>query len=678
MGRAEQLEISRKRKAIELSGSEGFRTDVNGLRAWAVMSVVLYHFGVYGFAGGFVGVDIFFVISGFLMAGIIFKGLESRGQGWFGSQFSLSDFYLSRARRIVPALAVLCVFLVVLGWLILFPVEYASLGKSIVAAIGFFSNREFNKEFSYFDDAAQENFLLHTWSLSVEWQFYMLLPLSILLLWKVSSNRDFHALMFIIGAAVSLAISVKFSSSKPMYAFYMLPSRAWELLLGGALFLSSHRFVFGAMVRRWLEVLGYGLIVFSILMFDESTRWPGFNALVPVFGTLLVLIAAQQKSAFSSGKIAQWLGRNSYSIYLWHWPLAVGLLYIQGRNRPDFIFVGILLSIVLGWLSFRFVEVPGRRILSGKSKVVGACRLVTVFLFVSCVGFLVTKVDAFYNHRLPEKAVQDFAELRDVNPRQAECHIYGAGAHPECTYGGEKLGAIVIGDSHAGALVRAVENSLPSKDLSVLDWTYAACPTILDIKHVSDSTYRCGETVRRFLEKSHHLPSSVPLIIINRLAVYTIGYNEPELKIKYGAPLNYLTKKHELRDDEFLSEMQKGVVDTACEFAKDRPVYMVRPIPELAINVPKSMARGVLLGINGEVSISLDEYTRRQKYVVDTQDMAAARCGVKILDPIPVLCDSGVCRGDHDGLPIYFDDDHLSLRGANLLVPMFREIFEGR
>lgn len=678
MGRVEQLEISQKCGSVDLRQGQGFRTDVNGLRAWAVMSVVLYHFGVYGFSGGFVGVDIFFVISGFLMAGIIYRGLEARGQGWFGSGFSISDFYLSRARRIVPALALLCVFLAMLGWLILFPAEYASLGKSIIAAIGFFSNREFNKEFSYFDDAAQENFLLHTWSLSVEWQFYILLPLLVLILWKVSSNRNFHALIFIVGAAVSLAISVKFSSLKPMYAFYMLPSRAWELLLGGVLFLSFHRFVFGAMVSRWLEIVGYGLIAFSIFMFDESTRWPGWNALVPVCGTMMILISAQQKSIFSGSKIAQWLGNSSYSIYLWHWPLAVGLLYIQGRNRPEFIVVGILLSIILGWFSFRFVEGPGRRFLSGKSKLVCGFKLLAVFVLVSFVGVFVTRLDVVYSQRLPEKAIQDFAEFRDVNPRTSECHIYGDGVHPECTYGGEKLGAIVIGDSHAGALVRAVESSLPDKTLNVLDWSYAACPTILDIKHVSDNTYRCGETVRRFLEKSHVLPPSVPLIIINRLAVYTVGYNEPELKNKFRAPLNYLTKKHSSRDEEFLSEMREGAISTACEFAKDRPVYMVRPIPELAINVPKSMARGVLLGVDGNVSISLDEYRKRQKYVVDTQDMAAARCGVRILDPIPILCGSGKCRGDYAGLPIYFDDDHLSLRGANLLVPMFRKVFEGR
>lgn len=342
------------------------------------------------------------------------------------------------------------------------------------------------------------------------------------------------------------------------------------------------------------------------------------------------------------------------------------------------IVTGIILSIALGAFSFRFFEAQGRIFLSSKSKIVDSFRLLSILASVVSLCFLVINADNLYTNRLPEKAVQDFAELHNVNPRQSECHIYGAGLHPECVYGGDKLGAIVIGDSHAGALVRAVESSLPDKGLGVLDWTYAACPTILDIKHVSDSTYRCGETVRRFLEKSHGLPSSVPLIIINRLSVYTIGYNEPELKVKYAAPLNYLNAKHSSRDDEFLKEMREGAVHTACEFAKDRPVFMVRPIPELAINVPKSMARGILLGIDGNVSISLDEYRRRQKYVLDTQDIAAARCGVKILDPIPVLCESGTCRGDHGGWPIYFDDDHLSIRGANLLVPMFREIFDAR
>lgn len=210
-----------------------FRPDINGLRAWAVVPVVLFHFGVVGFSGGFVGVDVFFVISGFLMTGIIVPALT----GSAPAPFSVWRFYLARALRIWPALMAICAVLLLLGWFGLTSLEYESLAKHVKSSLLFCSNHVYWREAGYFDADAHEKWLLHTWSLSVEWQFYLILPLVLMLIWRVTrSQHALHAALWG-GLLVSFGASLWLLSVKPAFAFYGLPSRAWEMLSGGVVFM---------------------------------------------------------------------------------------------------------------------------------------------------------------------------------------------------------------------------------------------------------------------------------------------------------------------------------------------------------------------------------------------------------------------------------------------------------
>lgn len=205
-----------------------FRKDINGLRAWAVVAVVLFHFGVPGFAGGFVGVDVFFVISGFLMTNILIKKLENPQQ-----KFSVWDFYLARAKRIAPALLVLCIALLALGWFLLPPQDYRSLGMHTLTSVLFASNIQYWREAGYFDAASHDKWLLHTWSLSVEWQFYLLLPLLLWGVWRWWPGRAHAVRCLLVVFLVSLGLSVWLTAKKPEAAFFLLPTRAWEMLAGG-------------------------------------------------------------------------------------------------------------------------------------------------------------------------------------------------------------------------------------------------------------------------------------------------------------------------------------------------------------------------------------------------------------------------------------------------------------
>jgi len=638
-----------------------FRLDINGLRAWAVVAVILYHFGIPGFEGGFVGVDIFFVISGFLMTGIIVKGIESPG----GRTFSLLQFYLARAVRIIPALLVLCIFLMAIGWLFLPATEYFQLSQHVASAVSFVSNMVFWREAGYFDTSSHDKWLLHTWSLSVEWQFYILLPLVVLLINKVRSGRPTIIVMFSLGFVLSLALSAYLTPIKASASFFLLPTRAWEMLAGGLVFLLAGSIRLPDRVLKGCDVLGFVLILISIYMFNGQMHWPSYNAVLPVLATVLVLIASQNQSLFTKSGVAQWLGTRSYSLYLWHWPIVVALAYFELQSDSLAVISGLALTLVLGHLSYisventvrvRFKSLPPLRGLMSFS--------LAVFAFVIICSLILQ--DRGVPGRIPANIDAVFNESLNKNPRIEECHVSRGTPVPECHYGGDKLGVIVIGDSHSESIMRSVEKALPDESLNVLDWSLSACITAKGIKSTNNGPY-CGQFVSYALEKQQSLPAEVPMIIMNRASANIIGGSDP-------VPVNFFDKPFLTRSPMFFEQMAAGIIDTACEFAKTRPVYMVRPTPEFAVNVPKAMGRALLRGEELRASLSLTDYHKRHDFVWNIQDEAQRRCGIKILDPLPYLCEGNTCYGDKDGLPLYYDDNHLNERGASLLSPLFSQV----
>lgn len=320
-----------------------FRYDINGLRAIAVIAVVLFHFNPTWVPGGFTGVDVFFVISGFLMTGIIFRGLES-------GNFNLFKFYVARANRIIPALAVLCLVLLVFGWFYLMPLDYRALGKHVASSIGFLSNVIYWRESGYFDAASHEKWLLHTWSLSVEWQFYILYPVVLVAIKKFLSLENLKRLI-VVGTVLAFAFSVVATMKWPNSAYYLLPTRAWELMLGGVAFL--YPWSLSESRKKVAELTGLALILCSYAFVSSDVPWPGHFALLPVLGSYLMIVSNQQSSFITNNAFFQYIGKWSYSIYLWHWPVVVYGYYfdIQG-----WVLYGLPLSVVLGFFSFKFTE----------------------------------------------------------------------------------------------------------------------------------------------------------------------------------------------------------------------------------------------------------------------------------------------------------------------------------
>lgn len=586
-------------------------------------------------------------------------------------------FYLARARRILPALIVLCAVLLALGWWVLLPVDYKALGTHAVFSLAFLSNIKFWREAGYFDAASHEKWLLHTWSLAVEWQFYLLLPLALLAVWKWRPGRRPVMVVMAAGLLVSLALSVVATPLRPTAAFYLLPTRAWEMLAGGLVYLLANRWALTARQRMVLEAASIALVMASIAGFDASSPWPGWRALAPVLGTVGVLLAARSVSGWTGNPVAQWLGTRSYSLYLWHWPVVVALTYLEWQADPKAIAAGLVLTLVLGDLSYRLVETPARVHLARIRMGWGAVALLGTAVAVAAPGVGVRMKEGVAGRFSPAIEVVA-AQSNNLKPRRDECFTKGGTQSPSCMYGGDRLRAILIGDSHADAVTTGLAAAVLDARDGIMDWSYVSCPTLFGVKNSSAKfgpNEKCGEFLEWAVHRLANVPKDVPLVIVNRTAVYAVGHNEL-WENDANTPLVRFSQPYTTASPAFIAEFAQHLIDSACQLAKDRPVYLVRPIPEMGIDVPKAMSRAMSLGLHKEISISLADYHQRQAFVWAAQDAARDQCGVKILDPLPYLCRDGRCHGAKDGRPLYYDDDHLSEFGNKLLVPMFAEVFQ--
>lgn len=325
-----------------------FRYDINALRALAILGVLFFHYHIPHFAGGFAGVDVFFVISGYLMSKIIITGI-------YNNTFSVLDFYSKRVKRIIPALLLLITVLTIAGFFFYFPIDYQLNELNAAASLGFVSNILYWKTTSYFAAASNENILLHTWSLSVEWQFYLLYPFLLLGLDRLIQKKT---TLFFVFVAITLAIffaATWYTKTNATASFYLLPSRSWEMFFGGIAFLGED-FIKEFKYRKAFALLAYTVIIGCFILFTIGMPWPGKYTFVPVLATAVVILCNYNDFELLKHKSIQFIGRVSYSLYLWHWPVYVGAKYL-GLNT-GLLMSGLLMMLSLGlsYISYRYVE----------------------------------------------------------------------------------------------------------------------------------------------------------------------------------------------------------------------------------------------------------------------------------------------------------------------------------
>ena len=633
-----------------------FRYDINGLRAIAVLAVVLYHFNPKWLQGGFAGVDVFFVISGFLMTSIIFQSVDK-------NTFNLFKFYNARANRIVPVLSAMSIVLLLFGWFFLIPSDYRDLAIQIEKSSLFISNFLFAEGGGYFDTAEHTKWLLHTWSLSVEWQFYMLFPIIIFILKKYLSLTNLKRV--IIGLFIASFFYCVYATGKDSKtAYFLLTSRAWEMLIGGLAFLYPWSLQ-SKSKKIIVQFLGIILIIASYFLISKNTLWPSYMAMIPVFGAYLIIISNYQNNYIINNPVFRHIGQWSYSIYVWHWPLVVFGFYFAFENWWIY---GIPLSIVLGFLSYQSIEkINLPRYSSWKN--IYKVQPIYIFLIIFLCGYLIKEADGM-NSRLPEIAKiaeKDRSLLNPYNCKKDELY--------ECMIGNpSNIKAILIGDSHADSLTTALASVFNLKSEGMISITTSSCPLILNMQYY-DKNITCPEINKKRLGliKANKY-KNIPIILSGRYTSYLVGENDPErIPTEGSKPSIYFENNPNISHHHRLIEFKENLELTLCQISISNPIYIVQPIPELGFNAPKRVIKNSFYSYE-KTSISYSSYLKRSGETRKIINESAKKCNVKVLDPSKILCQNNECISTYKNRPIYRDGDHLSEYGNKLLVPMFKEI----
>ena len=459
-----------------------YRPDIDGLRAVAVLLVVFHHAFPQVLKGGFIGVDLFFVISGFLISTIIFQSLE---QG----AFSFLDFYKRRVKRIFPALSLVLIASFVCGWFVLLPADYKQLGKHMAAGAAFVSNFAFWSESGYFDSGSKLKPLLHLWSLGIEEQYYIFWPFIVLYAWKRKISL-FKVCLVIL--AISFAINIFTAKNNAVAAFYSPLSRFWELLIGSVLAYTSMQTAKtpkSATADNWTAWAGVALLAIGVYLINPERRFPGFWALFPTLAAYL-LIKAGPKAWFNqyvlSNKLLVWIGLISFPLYLWHWPIFVFTEIRSGELATALKLSLIALSILLSWLTYRFVERPirfGKLIVETKTIPLGLC---AVLLATAMAGGYAYQRDGF-SFRFPKfiQALLNNQPKLDEGWRSGQCILDqghpSSEFSPSCVDKDKRPLLFLWGDSHAAALYPGLKHlqDTGAYSFGVAQRTGAVCPPII-------------------------------------------------------------------------------------------------------------------------------------------------------------------------------------------------------
>lgn len=648
--------------------SRDFRPDINGLRCVAVIVVVLFHMGVPGFSGGFVGVDVFFVISGYLMTQLISTKLES-------GRYSLIDFYAARARRIVPGLVGLIVPLLIVGYLCLIPRDYRNLARDAIAALGFFSNLVFMHHNGYFDDASRDNWLLHTWSLAVEWQFYVLYPLLLAAGWRLGRRRAVRSFA-IVAFVASFALSVFLTPRHPTGAFFLLPFRSWELIFGGLVFFWAAR----ARPRPWLCSAGLLLILASVFFFSEEFQFPGYWAIAPVAGAAAIIAARSDTRILVNG-FTQFIGTISYSLYLWHWPIAVAVRYFDLRLSGAITIASLALAILLGYLSFKLIEVPfrqvGREMAAGWYLVRCALALIPLTLLIGLI---------YVRHGLPGRADPALAVVVASNEATIDdwtfptrCENYQVRVTADsppiyCELGAPSSRKILIwGDSHMEQLYSALqdlERADQSPRAQVLFATSGGC---LPVRGVGRRGFNCAEFSEAVFARA--VQPDIDTVIIGGFWSANLGFG-PENKgplVRKAAPILVPFDSPK----EALTFVMDGLSrDVAALIQHGKRVVIVLPFPSYQESIPRFLAKAAFWNQKRELNHSKTLYTEHNESVAAALRSVAASNHAEFIDPSTILCESASCAIQRDGISLYRDAHHLTPSASLALEPLFKPLID--
>lgn len=647
--------------------------DIQGLRAIAVLLVVAYHAGL-PLPGGFVGVDMFFVISGFVITLVLQREWTRTGD------MNLVRFYARRFKRLIPALALVLAVTVLLSPLLLSPLgPQETTGWTALGAILLGANFVIARTSgSYFDDPAEGNALLHTWSLSVEEQFYLVFPLLLLLAWRFARGRRLIPIAGVLAVAVgSLTLALAGAWGLPsllpesLVGFYGPGTRAWEFAIGALIAMVGLRSKRRVVTSRLLSLLGMGTIIVSVLFVSEHTPFPGPWTLLPVAGTALLIASAHSDPIASRLLLARplmWIGDRSYSIYLWHWPILVftAASFPSSSLAP---LVAALLSVVPAAASFRWLEEPLRRAALPPTRIVIRLAAATTASVALLSGALVVASKTAYGS-------EQLADLRSAARDVTEgCHDYvplGSERSERCSWNGDATGVpvLLLGDSHAKHLSAGFIRAGELVDRPVIVATASGCP-MLDVYVAFPGSHPSfTRDCRSYFEGSleYLLESEPTTVVLSASDLYwrdettAVGMDATDLSAERDRKLEIGRQAWTRTVDELRKAGHEVLLVQDVPRWSDE--YYWNPLECTGLELITSGAQCVR-------TMPLDFAQERQGEVWRSlSDVAEAR-GVELLDPIPLLCPNGACSTWNDDIMTYRDSNHISVAQSKALGDWF-------
>ena len=636
-------------------GASKYRSDIDGLRAVAILLVVIFH--AFNFGGGFIGVDIFFVISGFLISTIIFNTLNS-------GTFSFADFYSRRIRRIFPALLTVLISILIFGWFALFPDEFKQLNQHIFRGSYFVSNFHLLKESGdYFDTSSDHKPLLHLWSLAIEEQFYIIWPL---LLWCAWKRKLSILRITILIAAVSFIFGLPQTFQNKTMAFYLPQSRFWELLIGSILaHLNSRKQNFATWLSinltkkisektllNALSILGFSLISIATITITKEKYFPGAWALLPTFGATLIIFAGSD--AWINRKILQnsiliWFGLISFPLYLWHWPMLAFARIIEGQTPEIFIrIIAVLTSIFLAWITYKFIEKPIR---FGNNSIRKTIALIVVMALLGCLSHdLYKKKRPVYQKNSRDLSRPDKAIKSNGSCDKFKMNLKGT----TCLTNSEKPEILVIGDSHSMSLNSAA--FLGEVNLNTL--LIAANRCLPFDKYLAEKKFESDDC--------RNLAAQIKIAVkeIKSIKAVLISTYSPEQKdfAEYGFADANKTKP----EDIFLN----GYSDFIAELiAADKNVIFVIDVPKLPFNPKACVTRIFNKKPSSDCRVKKDFVLKQEAiYRKIVSEIKRKNPQLKLFDSAKILCDENYCYGKDSENIFYWDENHLSISGSRKLL----------
>lgn len=636
-----------------------YRPEIDGLRAIAVIPVILFHAGFELFSGGFVGVDVFFVISGYLITTILIEDIESK-------RFSIVNFYERRARRILPALFFVMLVCVPFAWIWMLPSQLEGFSASMGSVSIFLSNLYFLSQVDYFAPSAELQPLLHTWSLAVEEQFYLFIPPLLFLTFKLGRSSSFFVITFLL--ILSFSFSEWAGRENAERNFFFSLSRFWELFAGSIVaFIVQKR---GVVDNNAMSLFGLAAILFAIFAYDKNTPFPSYYALAPVLGTASLILYAEKKTLvaqFLSSSVLVGIGLISFSAYLWHQPI-FAFARIRLNHEPSLELMGLLslLSMILAVLSWRYIEKPFRK------KGVGHFGRKFIFTIssISILSFLIIGYIGYENRGFPNrfKISQSVYDSMRQTDMKDECFGNDKIHSQEdwfCLFGSSNSSPTIFtfGDSHALSFLPAIDAAASELDIKGIFVGASGCTPFLGIHALRSDQFQfnCHELNKRVFNyvKENKIKT---VFLVARWSYYTDGGYS-------GKDLSYISfEKHgERNKDISRAAFKYGLQHTINNYEEIGVKLIVIPqVPQqksepLDIYTSQSLTAWHELS---DLSVSLTHHQELQSYVNNLFNNS----DIDMLDFTHLLCNTDNCPVGTGQLSFYYDQDHLSLVGAELLV----------